>query len=447
MRSPVTVESIRQSLDDARMTRAQVVAIVVAVLIAGLDGYDLQAMAFVAPAVSEAWGVSKEILGLLLASSLIGMAAGSLGLSPLADVVGRRPMVLLALALLTLGSLASALSRTIWELGISRGVTGLGIGVMMSLTTAVAAEFSNGRSRAFAIAATTVGVSVGGMLGGLAAAALLETCGWEWVFGLAALLGAVLFFLALIALPESPAFLIARWPKSAFERLNGVLARLEQPAVTEAPLRPEAERSSYRALFARGMASTTIRFAVVYMLTVTAAFYIISWLPQMVADAGFPPSTASLISITTSLVGVPSALIAGTFATRFRPVGVASAAMVGFGLALVLLGIVPPTGPALIFAAGACGFFLSASTAVFYASIATAFTPLMRVSGIGFVSGFGLLLGGLGPYFAGLMFGYGMSRTGVSFTFAIVAAAAGVLLFTHRSSTGGAVGARAMPDR
>lgn len=446
MSSSVTVESVRRSLDDARMTRAQIVAVIVAVLIGGLDGYDLQAMAFVAPVVSKAWAIHKEILGLLLASSLIGMAAGSLALSPLADVVGRKPMVLISLSLMTIGSLASALSRTIWELGISRGVTGLGIGVMMSLTTAIAAEFANGRSRALAIATTTVGVSVGGMLGGVAAAGLLETYGWEWVFGLAAALGAALLVVALVALPESPAFLVARWPKNAFERLNTVLGRLGQPPVSEAPPRRKNERSSYRALFAPDMASTTLRFAVVYLLIVTAAFYVISWLPQIVADAGFPPATASLIAITTSLAGVPSALLAGSFATRFRPITVASAAMVGFGVSLVLLGMVPSTAPALIFAAGACGFFLSASTAVFYASIATAFSPLMRVSGIGFVSGFGLLLGGLGPYLAGVMFGHGMTRAGVSWVFAIVAAAAGALLFTHKGAAAADHGAAGVPE-
>ena len=343
MSSPVTIESVRRSLDDARMTGVQVAAVVIAVLIALLDGYDLQAMAFVAPAVSKAWSIPKELLGLLLASSLIGMAAGSLGLSPLADVIGRRPMVLISLALMTLGSLASAVSQTLWVLGISRGATGLGIGVMMSLTTAVAAEFASWRSRSFAIATTTIGVSIGGMLGGLAAAGLVESYGWRWVFWLAATLGTALFVLAAIALPESPAFLIARWPKNAFERLNAVLARLGQPPMSEAPPRRHVERGSYRALFAPGVAGTTIRFALVYMLTVTAAFYVISWLPQIVADAGFPPATASLVAITSSLVGVPSALIAGTLATRLRPIAVASAAMVGFGLALILLGIAPPT--------------------------------------------------------------------------------------------------------
>ena len=442
MRSSVTVESVRQSLDDAKMTSAQVIAIAVAVLIAGLDGYDLQSMAFVAPAVNKAWNLHKEVLGLLLASGLIGMAGGSLGLSPLADVIGRKPTVIIALALMTVGSLASAFSRAVWELGLARGVTGLGIGVMMSLTTAIAAELANRRSRSFAVAATTVGVSVGAMLGGLAAAGLLDRYGWEEVFGLAAALGAALFILALIALPESPAFLIARWPNNAFERLNAVLLRLGQHPVSEAPLRRPAERSSYRALFAPGMASTTIRFALVYMLIVMAAFYVISWLPQIVADANFSPSTASLVAITSSLAGVPSALIAGSLATRLRPIAVASAAMIGFGFALALLGVVPPTASALIFAAYTCGFFLAASTAVFYASIATAFSPLMRVSGIGFVSGFGLLLGGLGPYFAGLMFGHGLTRTGVSLAFAAVAASAGVLLFTHRDSSRGVIAAQ-----
>lgn len=435
----MSFEAVQQRLDASRMGKAQVIAIVVAVFIAGLDGYNLQAMAFAAPVVSKAWSIPKEVLGLLLASSLIGMAVGSLALSPLADVVGRKPMVLVALSLMTLGSLFSALSNSALELGMSRGMTGLGIGIMMSLTTTLAAELANRQFRPFAVAATTVGVSVGGMLGGLVAAAVLQTRGWEWVFGLGAALAGSVGVLALVALPETPAFLIARWPANAFERLNRVLARLDQPLVSEGPIRSTTQRSSYRALFAPGMARVTLRFAIVYMLTVMAAFYVISWLPQIVADLGFPPATASLIAVTSSLVGVPSALLAGTLATRFRPICVASTAMIGFGLALAFLGVVPSTVPMLMLAAATCGCFLSASTAVFYASMATTFSPLMRVSGIGFVSGFGMLMGGLGPYFAGVMFGHGVTRTGVSLVFGVIAASGGILLSTNRATAHAAV--------
>ena len=430
MNASQAMNSLRQSLDDAPMTRGQIVAVILAVLIAGLDGYDVQAMSFVAPVISKAWHVDKATLGVVLGSSLFGMAGGALILSPLADVFGRRPMVLAGLVLVTFGALLSAMSHEVRALAASRAVTGLGIGMIVSLTTALAAEFSSVRRKAFAVAATTVGFSFGGALGGLIAAAILRSHPWFWVFGAGVAAGALLLVLALIGLPESPSFLIDRWPANALARLNRSLRRLGKAPVAELPPQPKAERASYRALFAPGMALTTIRLALVYMLMVTSAYYMISWLPQMVAEAGFPPSTASLVSAVSTLVGIASGLTFGALAARIGPRRLAAAAMVGFGLSLAGLGFVPPTLSLLVLAASVCGFFLSASTAVFYASLNDSFSALMRASGIGLVMGFGRLLSGAGPVLAGLLVAHGLTRAGVSLVFATIAVAAGLLLAT-----------------
>jgi len=428
MNASLTITGLRGLLDESQMSRGQLIAVALVVLIAGLDGYDVQSMSFVAPVVSKAWTVDKATLGLVLASSLFGMAGGSLGLSPLADVAGRRPMVLGGIALMTLGSLSSALSHTVFTLAASRALTGLGIGVLVPLTTTIAAEFANAQRRALAVAATTVGFTLGGVAGGLAAAAILKAHPWQWVFGLGAAAGLLLLLLAAIGLPESPAYLMDRRPASALRKLNRVLVKFGQAPLTDLPQQSKLQRTSYRALFAPGMAGITIRFAIVYMLVVTSGYYLLSWLPQLVADAGFPPSTASLVSATAALVGVAAGLIFGALAARIGPMRLASSAMIGFGGALAALGFVPPLLPLLTLAASACGFFLSATTAVFYATMTAAFPPLMRVSGIGLVMGFGRLLSGLGPYLAGVMFAAGLTRPVVSLAFAAIACAAGLLL-------------------
>jgi MFS family permease len=173
MSASVTLASLHKSLGESRMTRGQIIAVVLVVLIAGLDGYDGN-QCRTSPVVSKAWGIDKATLGQVLACSLFGMAGGSLGLSPLADVLGRRPMVLGGILLMTIGSLLSGLSQTVQALAGSRALTGLGIGVLVPLTTAIAAEFSNLRRRGFAVAATTVGFSLGGVAGGLVSAAILN---------------------------------------------------------------------------------------------------------------------------------------------------------------------------------------------------------------------------------------------------------------------------------
>ena len=71
-------------------------------------------------------------------------------------------------------------------------------------------------------------------------------------------------------------------------------------------------------LFAPDMAATTMRITLVNLLATMAAYYVLSWLPQMVADAGFPATTASLVSVAASLVGVAAGLSLGALAVLHR---------------------------------------------------------------------------------------------------------------------------------
>jgi len=128
----------------------QVAAVAVTVIISALDGYDVLAASFAAPAISHAWGVGKAVLGLVLSSGLFGMALGALVLSPLADLVGRRRLVFLSLALMAVGMLLSALAQSLGQLVAWRVLTGVGIGAMVAVITPLAAEFANSRRRPLA---------------------------------------------------------------------------------------------------------------------------------------------------------------------------------------------------------------------------------------------------------------------------------------------------------
>ena len=423
-----TVDTPRSTLEDGPMTRAQVLIIGLMVLLSSLDGYDLLSMALVAPAIGNAWAIGKATLGILLASSLLGMAAGSLGLSPLADLAGRKPAVLAGIGLMAAGTLLSALSQNVPELAASRVLTGLGIGLVVTLITSLAAEFASLRRRSLAIAATTMGLSIGSMAGGLTAAALLHHHGWPWVFLAGTLAASVLFPLVALYLPESPAFLVSRHPAGALGRLNRVLTQLGHPPVAAVPPGVPVRRTSYRALFAPGMAAATIRLTVVNALVVTAAYYMLSWLPLLVAGAGFPASTASLVSALSSLVGVVGGLGLGLLGGRVAPARLAAGAMVGMGVGLAAIGLVPPVLPAIILAVSVYGFCLSGCTGVYYATVASTFSPLMRASGIGFVMGVGRIFSILGPYVGGRLFAAGLTRAEVTLVFAAAAVAGGVLL-------------------
>jgi MFS family permease len=385
----------------------------------------------VAPALSQAWAVDKATLGLLLSSGLVGMAFGSLALSPLADKVGRRPLVFGGLALMIVGSLLSAFCHTIPTLAACRVITGVGIGVMVPLTMSLAAEFSNARMRPFAVAITTVGFTMGSVAGGLIASVLLQYFSWPSVFISGAIAGVILLPVVAFILPESPVFILSRRPPNALEKINQVLARLQRSQLTELPPSSTvAKSSSYRDLFGAEMIGITFRLAAIFMLVSTTAYFLLNWLPQLIADAGFPPSTGSLVSAAASLVGIGSTILLGALANRFGPALVAACAMIGLGFAIAVFGFTPPALPLLLMSACACGFCLSGATGVFYATMATTFPPLARVTGIGFVIGVGRVSSVLGPSLAGWMFTSGLTRGEVSLFFATAPVIAGLILLT-----------------
>ena len=433
----------RRILDEMPMSRTQVAGIAITMMLSALDGYDVLSVTFAAPAISQSWGVGRAALGVVLSAGLAGMAVGSLALAPLADVVGRRLTVLGGLALMAAGSLLCAFAHTVPELAAWRIVTGLGIGVMVAVITPVAAEFANARWRSLAVSAMAVGYPVGGTVGGLTAAALLRLSGWPAVFVAGAVAAGLLLPAVLLWLPEPPAFLLTRRRPGSLRGINSFLARCGRETLDALPPSRAAGGMSYLALFAPGCAGTTLRITLVNLLFVVAVYYLLSWLPQLVADTGFRPSTASFVSAAANVFGVVGGISLGWMATRAGPARLAAGAMLGLAVSMLALGYAPASLPLLTVAAGLCGFFLFAGIAGLYATVAITFGTAARASGAGFVIGIGRIGSALGPFLAGSMFAAGLTRGQVSLVFALSAGAAGLLLALGRSAArrGGTMGA------
>jgi len=413
------------------MSRTQVAAVAVTIAISALDGYDVLSMTFAAPAISLAWGLDKATLGLLLASGLLGMAAGALGLSPLADIIGRRWAILIGLAFMGVGMFVSAFTSTVIELAACRVFTGVGIGLCVAVITPLAAEFANRKNRALAVSAMAVGYPVGGMIGGVLASFLLSAFGWPSVFIAGSLFAVVLLPAVLVWLPEPPAFLLARRGSHSLARINAFLARCGHPMVAQLPVAESKPTSSYGALFSRTMISRTLRITVVNMLFVMTVYYVLSWLPQMVADGGFSAATGSFVSSVASLAGVVACIVLGIMARRGGLHRLVVGAMIGLGVATVAFGFTPSSLPMLCAAAAIAGVFLYSGIAGLYTTIAATFEPTSRASGTGFVIGMGRLSSIAGPYFAGWLFSAGLGHGAVSLIFAVCAVLAGLALATQ----------------
>ncbi|AUW57180.1 hypothetical protein C1T17_02830 [Sphingobium sp. SCG-1] len=155
--APSEANDPRLILEDTPMSRPQIVGILITALLSALDGYDLLAAAFVAPALAQEFKVGASGLGVLLSTGLGGTLVGAFLLAPLADLIGRKPVVLGSLAIMTVGMLASALVSSIEQMAAIRLITGIGISATMVIVNPVAAELSNMKNRVFVVAIKAIG--------------------------------------------------------------------------------------------------------------------------------------------------------------------------------------------------------------------------------------------------------------------------------------------------
>ena len=187
-----------------------------------LDGFDTQAIGYVAPALAKEWGLSKAALGPVFSAGLFGLMIGALVFGPLADRIGRKKIIIFSTLAFGIGTLATSFIADVNTLLAIRFLTGLGLGGAMPNAVAMTSEFSPRRRRATMVMIMFCGFSVGAALGGLLAAWLIPQFGWRSVFVIGGIAPLALAPILAWRLPESVRFLAlaGRAPERVAELLG-----------------------------------------------------------------------------------------------------------------------------------------------------------------------------------------------------------------------------------
>ncbi|RLA05896.1 MAG: hypothetical protein DRQ54_07415, partial [Gammaproteobacteria bacterium] len=157
-----TTLTLQQAIDQRPLSWLQVRVILLCWLVNVLDGFDLLAVAFAAPAIAQSWQLTPATLGVVFSSGLVGMTLGSLTLGPLSDRIGRRKMILFATFALGLATLLTSQANGLPTLLVLRFVTGLAIGGLLPSLNTLVAEYAPDRRRNFAVSIMHLGFPVGG---------------------------------------------------------------------------------------------------------------------------------------------------------------------------------------------------------------------------------------------------------------------------------------------
>jgi len=423
----------RATLATEPMRAAQIAVVAMCIALNALDGFDVLAISFAAPGIAAEWGIDRATLGVVLSMELFGMAAGSVLIGNIADRIGRRPTILACLVVMAVGMLAAPQASGVAMLSAIRLFTGIGIGGMLSATSAMVAEFSNDRRRGLNMVLNIAGYSTGAILGGLVASALLATSGdWRSVFLFGGAMTLISLPLAWFLLPESIDSLIARRPANALDTINRTLARLKHaplPAMPPAPAQRHAP--SLLSLFSRDYRTPTILLTLAYFAQITLFYYIQKWVPKIVVDMGFDAAQAGRVLVAANVGNLLGALTIGLASQRLplRPL-VGGAMLLGF-VAIGVFGLGPHDLVMLSLTVAAAGFCVNAGVVGMYPLLAQTYPATLRASGTGFVIGIGRGGSAAGPLVAGALFAAGSSLFTVSLAMGLgglIAAAMIVLL-------------------
>ncbi|MBF0773804.1 sugar porter family MFS transporter [Mammaliicoccus sciuri] len=195
-----------------------------------LFGYDIGVMTGALPFLREDWGINSGfIIGLITSSVMLGAIFGGILAGRLSDKLGRRKMILISALIFVVGSILSGIAphNGNYFLIISRVILGLAVGAASALVPAYMSEMAPAKLRG-QLSGLNQTMIVSGMLLSYIVDFLLRDLpielGWRLMLSIAAV-PAVILFLGVLRLPESPRFLIKN---GKFEEAKNVLMNLRK---------------------------------------------------------------------------------------------------------------------------------------------------------------------------------------------------------------------------
>jgi sugar porter (SP) family MFS transporter len=206
-----------------------------------LFGYDWVVIGGAKPFYELYFGIanSPALQGWAMSSALVGCVAGAAVAGKLADSYGRRPLLIFAAVLFSLSAIGTGASETFTTFIIWRIVGGIGIGIASTISPLYIAEIAPQETRGLFVSINQLTVVIGILGAQITNMLITESIpegftpeqilmswngqtGWRYMFW-AGLLPAVLFFVLMFLIPESPRYMAK---KQKYSKAEVTLAKI-----------------------------------------------------------------------------------------------------------------------------------------------------------------------------------------------------------------------------
>ncbi|AAP95729.1 MFS transporter [[Haemophilus] ducreyi] len=405
-------KNLRHTIDISPMSKYQWAIVLMATIMNFLDGFDVLAIAFTASAISQDFALTKTEFGVLVSVGLMGMTMGSLVLTPLADKIGCRLMLLIAVTFSAIGMAISAISQSYEMLGFSRVITGLGVGGILVGTNVMTSEYSSAKWRSLAISICSAGFGIDAMSGGILAATLQIEYGWQSIYAIGAILAVLSGLMLFFYLPESIGYLTAKQPANALHRLNQITNKLGLVGVwqlTDKNNNPPA-KLPISLLFSKQYLRATLVLWSAFFAIMFSFYFINSWTPALLKEAGMSMQASVNIGLMISLGGAFGSLLYGLIASRWAAKSVLMLFSVLSAIAIILFTYYANHLSIAMIIGIIVGVFVNGCVSGLYAITPMTYAANIRSTGVGCAISAGRIGSILAPTIAGILLDGGLAK-------------------------------------
>lgn len=372
-----------------------------------LDGFDLVVLGTVIPTLIKTHELGFDAVGATWAAtiSLVGVGAGALFIAPLSDRFGRRRLLVACVLWFSIFTIAVVFAPNVAVFCVFRLLAGLGLGACLPAALAYMNDYAPAGTAGKSTTRTMTGYHAGAVATSFLALMLIPD--WRMMFIVGGLAGIALAPFLWFKLPETLPSAVAP------------AAEAKEPA---------AARTSFRDLARKPYPLVALAIAAASFMGLLLVYGLNTWLPQLMAGAGYTVSTGLVLLLVLNVGAVVGLVIAGILADRH---GTKKVVLLWFGLSAVFLAVLSvkiQSELLLNLAVFVTGVFVFSAQVLVYAWVSQLFPAALRATALGFAAGVGRLGAIMGPAVTGTLVAANIAYPWGFYVFAAAAAIAVVAL-------------------
>lgn len=382
-------------------------------LIAFFDGYDTAVVGYIAPSLLGEWGIERKDLAPVLSAALFGLAIGAISFGPVADKLGRKIVLIIAVSVFALGSVASAYVTSLGGLEILRLITGIGLGAAMPNAITLLSEYCPENKRSTIVNTMFCGFPLGAAIGGFVAAWLIPHFGWRSTFLFGGIAPLVLVVLMIFFLPESVRYLVSK--KRPVESIRKILVKIHPDATKAASFvmteskAQVADKGGIGVVLSKNYVVGSVLLWISYFMGLVIFYGVINWMPVLFREINMTQGTASVVTGLFAIGGL-GAIFSGWLMDRFNANKLLSFLNLLTAVAVALIGVTVNMSMAVLIVMVLFAGIVMNTAQSSLPALATEFYPTQgRTTGVSWMLGIGRFGGIAGSFLVAQLVAKGLN--------------------------------------